>query len=91
LPPLAKEIEQAILQDTVYRESPNGRGGLMAVSKGYSKAAALIHEARMVPRAMMERIVAEYDICRKSNHDALLFWARVNGLLREYGYTIKED
>jgi len=39
---LAKAIELAILTDTVYTPAPNGRGGLQVLSKGYTKAAALL-------------------------------------------------
>lgn len=47
---LAKAIEAAIKPQ--YIESPNGRGGVMCISKDYSEAAALIEaHSKRVPRA----------------------------------------
>ena len=49
---LAKAVEAAIKPS--YIESPNGRGGVMIISKDYSDAAALITaRERVVPRAML--------------------------------------
>lgn len=52
---MARAIEAAIKPQ--YIESPNGRGGVMVVSKDYTAAAALIEGLqRRVPRAMLEDI-----------------------------------
>jgi len=54
---MAKAVEAAIKPS--YIESPNGRGGVMIISKDYSDAAALITaHSRTVPRAMLSRIVS---------------------------------
>ena len=54
---LAKAVEAAIKPS--YIESPNGRGGVMIISKDYSDAAALITaRERVVPRAMLSRIAS---------------------------------
>jgi hypothetical protein len=45
---LAWRIEQAITPE--YRESPNGRGGVIEVRKDYSQAAALIEADRTAIR-----------------------------------------
>ena len=56
---LAKAVEAAIKPS--YIESPNGRGGVMIISKDYSDAAALITtHSRTVPRAMLEEYAKAY-------------------------------
>jgi len=53
---MARAIEAAIKPQ--YIESPNGRGGVMVVSKDYTDAAALIEGLqRRVPRKMLDGII----------------------------------
>jgi len=81
---LAKAVEAAIVPQ--YNESPNGRGGIMVISKDYSKAAALITaHSRTVPRAMLEE-VGDYCYERGKEHRFLLDPAKIDEITENFGY-----
>lgn len=61
---LAQAVEAAIKPK--YVKAPNGRGGVMIISKDYSEAAALIESyGRRVPRAWHEEIVYALKMAEK--------------------------